>query len=461
MILVDTHCHLDFPEFNQDRYEVIQRARDSDVAYIINIGSSVEGSRRSVELAKENPMVFATIGIHPHHAKDVNGRVPEELKALVKMDKVVAIGEVGLDYYKNLSPKKLQKSLFINFLDLAKENDLPVIIHTREAHQDTLDILKAYSLKLKAKIKGVMHCFSADEGYLKECLSMGLYISFTCNLTFKNAKDLRFLAKKVPLERLLLETDAPFLAPQQYRGERNEPSYIIHLVKELSEIHGLSVDDIARITTHNAKSLFGLPIEEKREIAYPIRDSLYLNITNQCTNSCDFCVRYKGDFVKGHNLRLEREPTTDEIMEEITDPAKYKEIVFCGYGEPTLRLDVVKEVSKRLKDMGAHKIRMVTNGEGNLIHKKSIVKELAGLIDKVSVSLNVDREEKYEEICKSKFGPGVFKKVKGFAKECRDSGMEVELTFLDLPGVDVKRCKKIAKDELGVDLRIRRLNVVG
>jgi len=457
MMLVDTHCHLDFPEFNQDRKEVIERAREAGVAYIVNIGSSVEGSRRSAQLAREHPFIYAAVGVHPHYAEDVGGKIPEELRGLVEQDKVAAIGEVGLDYYRNLSPKELQKGLFLDFIKLAKERNLPVVIHTREAHKDTMDILKK---EFKGDIKGVMHCFSADEDYLKECLDMGLYISFTCNLTFKNSKGLRAVAEKVPVERLLLETDAPFLAPQQFRGRRNEPAYLTYLAEEHAGIHGLSQDDIARITTHNAKTLFGLPLKEEPRIAYAIRDSLYLNITSRCTNDCDFCTRNKGDFVKGHNLRLETEPGVEDIMKAIKDPKNFKEIVFCGYGEPLLRLDVIKKVAGILKQKGAH-IRIVTNGEGNLIHKRSIAKELAGFIDKVSVSLNVDTKEAYDRICRSAFGPDVFDKIKEFARECKDAGIEVELTFLDIDGVDLAKCEKIAENEIGVNFRIRKYNIVG
>ena len=460
MTLIDTHCHLDFPEFDQDRPDVIKRARKAGVAYIINIGTSVRTTKLSVELANKNPMIYTSLGIHPHHAKEVGGKVPEEIKAFIKNKKVVAIGEVGLDYYRNLSPKDLQKKLFIDSIKLAIDNNLPVIVHARDAGKDALEILKDQSQKSKSKLRGVMHCFSADEEILKKYLKLGLYISFTCNLTFKNARNLRELAANVPSERLLLETDAPFLAPQEFRGKRNEPAYLMHLVKTLSSIYHLSEEDIARITTHNAKELFGLPIKEEPKIAYAIRDSLYLNITNECTNSCNFCTKGTGDFVKGHNLKLKSQPKTDEIIKAIGNIAPYKEIVFCGFGEPTLRLDVVKKVAKKLKAKGA-RIRMVTNGHGDLIHGHSIAGELKGLIDKVSISFDVDTDEKYDGICKSKFGPGTFKKVKSFAKGCRAAGIEVEATFLDLEGVDVKKCKEIAEKELGVDFRMRKINVVG
>jgi TatD DNase family protein len=458
MTLIDTHSHLDFPDFNQDRRDVIERARKAGLGFIINIGSSVEASERSLGLAREYDMVYASIGIHPHYAKDVKGEVPDGLKRLIREDKVVAIGETGLDYYRNLSPKELQRSLFIEFIGLAAENDLPLVIHAREAHEETLSILGD---NLKGGARGVMHCFSGTENDLAGYLELGFLISFTCSLTFKNAGKLRSLAERVPPEKLLLETDAPYMAPQEFRGKRNEPSYLTYLVEELSRIHGLTGEDIARITTHNAKTLFGLPIEEKPKIVYPIRDSLYINITNRCTNECDFCVRATKDFVKGHNLKLDREPAVTDIIEAIGDPAAYKEIVFCGYGEPTLRLDVVTEIARYIRKKGGLRTRMVTNGEGNLIHNRSIVKELVGLIDRVSVSLNVDTGDKYDKICKSRFGPGVFEKVKEFARECRSGGIEVELTFLNLPGVDRKNCKRIAEDELKVNFRMRNLNAVG
>jgi len=457
-MLIDTHCHLDFPDFDTDRDDVIKRAGAAGVLYLVNIGSSVEGSVRSLELARKYPQVYASAGVHPHYAAATGGRVPAPLVQLFDDDKVIAVGEVGLDYYRDLSPRDVQRSLFIEFIRLAKERSLPLVIHVRQAHEDMRSILKDEFARGSAK--GVIHCFSGGDKDLETYLELGFYISFTCNLTFDSAKELRALARTIPAERLLLETDAPFMAPQKFRGKRNEPAYLPYLVSELAVALGLSEEDIARITTHNAGALFGLPLEERSKIAYPIRDSLYLNITNECSNDCDFCVRRSYDAVKGHRLSLLREPTVDEIKEAVGDPSKYREIVFCGYGEPTLRLDAVKEVARYLKDKGCN-VRMVTNGEGNLIHNRSIAGELAGLIDRVSVSLNVDSSEKYDAICKSRFGPGVFDKVKRFISECKEAGMDVEVTFLDLPGVDRARCEKIACGELKARFRMRKLDIVG
>jgi len=465
-MIIDTHCHLDFPDFDRDRDDVIDRAKKAGVTAIINVGSSIEGTNRAFQLARSHDIVYATLGVHPHEAKSVTDEVIKDFKALsgrahlsvpYNSSKVVAIGEVGLDYYRNLSPKEEQIAAFRKFIDLARELDLPLIIHSREANEDVLKTLRVKGQG--SRVKGVIHCFSGDETFLKKCLDLGLYVSFTCNLTFKNAGDLRKVAKAVPVERLLLETDAPFLAPQKYRGKRNEPAYLTYLVDEWVELTGLTQDDIERITTHNANALFKIYPAEKPRIAYEIRDSLYLNITNRCTNLCNFCIRTKTDFVKGHNLSLDKEPTVDEILKAVGDPAKYNEIVFCGYGEPMMRLDVVKSVAKELKSKRV-KVRLVTNGHGDLINSRPIAAELKGLVDKVSVSLNAESEEKYNELCAPKFGPNSFKSVVEFIKDCVRHGIETEVTCLDIDGIDLNKCEEIAKGA-GAKFRLRRYGITG
>ncbi len=455
-MLIDTHCHLDFKDFDTDRDSVIDRALRAGVTKIINIGSSIEGTRRSVELAKKYEMVYATLGVHPHDAKTVTDKVIEEFRSLAKEPRVVAIGEVGLDYYRNLSPKEDQISAFKKFIRLALDLDLPLVLHGREADDDMLSILR--SAAGKQGVRGVMHCFSGDAGFLKQCLDLGLYVSFTCNVTFKKADTLREVATAMPVERLLLETDAPYLAPQALRGQRNEPAHLTYLVEEWSKILSLSKEDIARITTHNANRLFRLNMGESSTIAYEIRDSLYLNITNRCTNACGFCIRNQTSFVKGHNLRLDTEPSAGELVKAVGDPKRYKEIVFCGYGEPTLRLDVVKAVAAQLKKNGA-KVRMVTNGHGDLINGRTIAKELSGLVDRVSVSLNADTNEIYDKFCKPQF-PNAYEAIKAFIRDCVGRGIEVEVTCLDLPGVDMQKCAEIGRS-LGAAFRPRALGVVG
>jgi TatD DNase family protein len=251
MLLIDTHCHLDFPEFDQDRDEVIQRAKDQGVGYIINIGASLEGSRKSVELAQKYASIYTTVGIHPHEADRFNKQTETEIRALAKRDKVVAIGEIGLDYFKQFSKKENQLPLFLNLIKLAKELDLPLVIHTREAQSDTLRILKE-----ALPVKAVVHCFSGDKEFLKECLGLGFLVSFTCNVTYKKADSLREVIKFIPLESLLLETDAPYLSPEGFRGKRNEPAQVRLLAELVAGLKGLKFEELAKATTENARRFF-------------------------------------------------------------------------------------------------------------------------------------------------------------------------------------------------------------
>lgn len=256
-MIIDTHCHLDFEQFASDRGDVISRAGKAGVLYFVNVGSSLEGSRESVRLAAEYKNIFASVGIHPHHAAGGWEGAFSEIESLAKGKKVVAIGEVGLDYYGSPSPPAAQKKLFARSIGLSKKLGMPLIIHNRDADLDTLSILKS---ECAGPARGVLHCFSGDREFLAKALDMGLFISFTCNLTFKNAGSLREVAKYVPLDRLLLETDAPFLAPQAKRGKRNEPAYITELRDTLSEILGISKIEVEKVTSGNAKKLFGIGI---------------------------------------------------------------------------------------------------------------------------------------------------------------------------------------------------------
>ncbi len=255
-MLIDTHCHLDFPDFDTDRDAVLLRARAAGVDLIINVGSSLKGSQQAVLLAAHYPNVFASVGIHPHDAKDCDKEALSDIKSLLDSKKVVAIGEVGLDYYRNLSDPKLQVSVFKEFIELAINRRLPLVIHSRQAEEETLGVLAEFTLKPLPKI--VIHCFSGKEDFLKKCLDSGFFVSFTCNVTYKKAQALRDIVKLVPLDRMFLETDAPFLAPEGKRGKRNEPAYIVELAQEVARIKQIDLNKVCAETTKNAKQFFGI-----------------------------------------------------------------------------------------------------------------------------------------------------------------------------------------------------------
>lgn len=250
-MLIDTHCHLDFPEYAADLDQVIARAQEKGVTQMINIGATVERSARSVELARRYDCIYAAVGCHPHDARELTPEGIQALRELARDKRTVAIGEIGLDYYRNLSPADVQKKVFIELLWLAAEMQLPVVLHTRQAAEDTLDILRQEKVS-----RGVVHCFSGDEAFLKACLDLGLYISFTCNITYKKAADLRRIVELTPLERMCLETDAPYLSPEGFRGKRNEPAFVRLLAEEVARIKQVSFEQVCQETSDSALRLF-------------------------------------------------------------------------------------------------------------------------------------------------------------------------------------------------------------
>lgn len=254
---IDTHAHLNFDAFKNDYKEVIDRAFKADVRGIINVGSNLETSKKAIEIAEEyDEGVYAAIGLHPIHVKDEEFNEVIFLK-LAKNKKVVALGETGLDYYYDKSNKKLQREIFEKSLKISQAVSKPIILHSRDAGEDVLTVLMAQ----RPEPKGVMHCFPGDWPYAKVILDMGLYISFTGLITFTKNMDTYEVIREVPLERILIETDCPFMTPEPYRGKRNEPAFVIEVAKKIAEIKKISLEKVADQTSKNAIELFGLEVD--------------------------------------------------------------------------------------------------------------------------------------------------------------------------------------------------------
>lgn len=253
--LTDTHAHLDDDAFAGDRAEVIERARAAGIDRIINIGADMPGSRASLMLARRHAFIWAVVGCHPHVADAVTERDYAELTELLSDPRVVAVGEIGLDYYRSRTPIELQKELFRRQIRLAREMGKPVVIHDRDAHEDTLAILRE---ERADEIGGVLHCFSGDAELARRSLDLGFYIGFDGPLTFSNGQRARQAALAVPADRLLLETDCPYLTPEPHRGQRNEPAYLVHTAQQLAQLKGMSLAELAAETNANANRLFGL-----------------------------------------------------------------------------------------------------------------------------------------------------------------------------------------------------------
>jgi TatD DNase family protein len=254
-MLIDSHCHIDDARFEADRDEMMTRARAKGVGHFVTIGCDLETSRAAVALAQQHSFIAATVGVHPHEAKRIEAGWYEELRSLAKTERVVAYGEIGLDYHYDHSPREIQRLRFREQIQLARELRLPFVIHTREAQEDTIAILREEKAH---ELGGVFHCFSGDAWLAKDALDLGFYLSFSGVITFQNASMLRDIVKTVPMDRILIETDAPYLTPAPHRGKRNEPTYVRHVAEKIAELHGVDVENIEKATTENAKRLFGI-----------------------------------------------------------------------------------------------------------------------------------------------------------------------------------------------------------
>lgn len=252
-MLIDSHVHLDDRRYNKDRDRIIKGLEADGVELIINIGADLQTSIASVSLAEKYDNVYAAVGVHPHSAKEVDESTIEILKTFADREKVLAIGEIGLDFHYDHSPRDVQRKWFRRQLELAKEVNLPVVIHSREADQEVFDIMKEAQ---DGSLRGVLHCYSGSVEMAREYIKLGFYLSLAGPVTFNNARILKEVAKEVPLDRLLIETDSPYLTPTPNRGKRNEPAYVRYVAAEIAELKGIPYDELIKATNKNTKELF-------------------------------------------------------------------------------------------------------------------------------------------------------------------------------------------------------------
>ncbi len=454
--MIDTHCHLDL--LKKEDYE--ETIRDGSLEYLITIGYDRKTIENALRISNQVDKVYCAIGFHPHEADKVKDQDLEWLKSLaVNHPKVKALGEMGLDFYKNYSDRKKQEDIFRKQIQIARELGLPIVVHSRDAEEETYRILKE---EKAYEVGGVMHCFTGSYEFMKKCVDLGFYVSYSGIITYPNAQSLREVVKRTPTQRVLIETDSPFLAPQPVRGRPNKPSYVWYVAETLAQIiPNTNLEDVDRMTSENAKLIFNIGNNGKKEsITYIINNKLYINLTNKCNLHCVFCQRERerNFMVKGYWVWVSRDPSVEEVIREIGDPKKYDEIVFCGYGEPTLRFSALKEIASWVKLQGG-KVRVDTNGLLFTFMSKDSLKQLKGLVDVWSVSLNAPDKETYNKVCKP-VQPDAFEMVKEFIKEAKSLGFEVIATAVDVPGVDMKKTEELAKS-LGAKWRARVYESVG
>ncbi len=450
-MFIDTHAHLFYPNFEGELDEVISRAKENGIDYILVPATDLKTAEQVIDLTEKYEMVYGAVGVHPHDTKNWTSSLIPKIEKLAKHKKIVAIGEIGLDYYYDFSPKEKQIEAFKAQIELALKLDLPVIIHNRDSDEDMMNIIRSYC---GAGLKAQFHCFNGSLENAMEIVGMNYMISFTGNITFKKSDELRRIVQHIPPENLLLETDSPFMTPVPHRGKRNEPSYVKYVAEQIAELHKLRIQDVAKITSFNAFRIFGIGSKAESVFTYKLGNSLYINVTNRCNAHCVFCKREEQPFLRGYNLGMERseEPIAEVYIKEIGDPKNYSEIVFCGYGEPTIRWEIVKDISKFVKANGG-KTRLNTNGHGNIINKKDITPEMKGLIDVVSISLNTFDPKQYSELVGLE--TSYFDEMIDFAKKSKPYVEKVVMTIVSIDEVDIERARKITEEEIGAEFRVR------
>ncbi len=451
-MFIDTHAHLFYPNFSEDLDAVIENAKQSGIDYIIVPATDLETSGKVIELIEKYDFIFGAVGVHPHETKDWDNTLIEKIEMLASHPKVVGIGEIGLDYFYDFSPKDKQIEAFKAQLDLALKINKPVIIHNRESDEDMMAIIRSYQ---DTGLKAQFHCFSGTFEQARELVKLNHFISFTGNITFKKSDELREVLSKLSLESIMLETDSPFMTPEPHRGKRNEPSYVKIVAETIAEIHHLKVEDVARVTSYNVFRMFGIGSKPGTSFTYRIGDALYVNVTNRCDAKCEFCDRKEDAVISGYNLSMTKseEPEPEVYIKEIGDPKQYKEIVFCGYGEPTIRWDVVKKVARYVKE-NEGRTRLITNGHGCLINKRDIVPELSGLIDVVSISFNSADPRQYSEIVG--LGTDSFNEMINFAKEAKNYCEKVVMTVIAMKEINIERARKVVEEKIGAEFRVRQ-----
>lgn len=457
----DSHAHLSREFFPEDLPEVISRAFDAGLDGILDIGSSArpEAWEEAIQVASSHPRIWAALGVHPHEADQATDRTFEDLERALARPRVVALGEVGLDFHYDLSRRETQVRVFDRQVEMAARLGKPLVLHVRQAHREALEILRDRNLPWPP---GVVHCFTEGPEVARHWRELGFLISIPGIVTFPKAGPLVEAIRGLRAEDLLVETDAPYLAPVPHRGRRNEPAFVRHTGEFVAALKGLSPEDLARVTRYSTRRLFGLPGDLEPRIVYPIRSSLYVNLTNRCTLRCTFCSKFRDWVVKGHNLRLPGEPSSEDLWKALEEAGfrQYREVVFCGYGEPLLRWEVVRDLGRRVRAAGVP-VRVNTDGLASRVFGLDVPAALAESVDEYSVSLNAPDPATYARICRSSLGEEAHRAICDFIRSARRHASKVTATVVDLPGLDIEAARRLAEEDLGVRFRVRPLDDPG
>ncbi|MCD6498334.1 MAG: YchF/TatD family DNA exonuclease [Deltaproteobacteria bacterium] len=450
--LFDSHAHLDDERFEEDRSDVLQRAAEAGVARIGVMTTEPDRLDDAVALAHHWPGLYAAVGVHPHEASRVDDSVLERVWTIVtETARVQAVGEIGLDYHYMHSPADVQQRRFADFLHLAIEAHRPVVVHVREAHEDAIRILKEVDI---GRVGGVIHCFGGGPDEAAVYLKMGLHIGFAGVVTFKKAELARAAAAATPLDRLLVETDSPYLAPVPHRGKRCEPAFVVDTNQKLAGIHGITAAEMAQRTWDNATLFYGIePWNQSVGDLITLHDDrLWIRITNR--RNVEAKATQQGRMIQPD---LQREPVLSDLLEALADTAdgQPRQAVLYG-GEPTLRMKLIEELVPHLKAAGIESITLYTDGLLQLVEPdQDETTRLARLVDRIVVDLADPDPDQYVRLRRSPHGKTAHRAAIAFVRAVRRLVPDTTVAMTDHPAIDRGAAKKLAT-RLGVAMTIGR-----
>lgn len=434
--MIDSHVHLDHPLFKDDFEEVVARAIEDGVSAIVNIGFDPESTRATAEFVEKYPFFFGVLGTHPHDAAGHTLDYEVELKTLLDQPRMIGVGEIGLDYHYDHSPRDVQRKVFRRMLWLARLKDKPVVIHCRDAEPDVLEVLASERMRFR----GIFHAFNHDASVARRVTELGFHLGIGGVATFKKAKLLDIL-HAIPLDRIVLETDGPYLAPHPFRGKRNEPALIGFVVDALARIHGVPADEIARQTTENF--LLAMRIEKKSLPApvYKIGNRVYIHTIPEADpvaladRAADTAGKMFGDAGPGETRAVE-------------------EAVICGFYEPLEYIDQVMAVSARLRSMGA-RVRVITGRRGHAAVGRDAVSSLVGIVDALTVRMYGPTAAQHERTAMTGLGDAAFASLVDFVKGATASGIDTDCLFIAVSKMRLEPCRELAEN-LGAGCEVRK-----
>jgi TatD DNase family protein len=417
--MIDSHCHLNLSQFEDDFDETVGRALGDGVTAMMNIGYDRDSARDTMGLIERYPFIYGAVGVHPHDAEKLDDDLYNEITGYLDHPRVVAVGEIGLDFYRDLSPREVQRDVFVRMLRLARERGKPVVIHCRDAFEDVVATLAAEG----SGYRGIFHAFNGTEEEARRVLDLGFHIGVGGVVTYRNSPLSRTVAS-IPLNRMVLETDSPYLTPHPLRGHRNEPAYVARVAREVASILKVTPAELDAATDRNYLEAMGIPPEQAPRGVYRVKDTVYIQTT-------------PGPFAG-----------LDAI-----DTAGVAEAVVCGFGEPLEHKDRVVDAARWAAERGL-RVRLHTAGLGNMIAGADVTPELAEYVDEVVVAFHGTTAAQHEQTAQAGVDPKAFEAMRDFMRRALGAGMDAVCEFVAAPHFEAEPCREFAR-ELGAQYDIR------